>query len=169
MQALLNKEGFDDDIDYYIKEPTVNHSVNDDGDDVRVNVYCILPEEDQINETFEELCKSFKNMPSDGSILLAAAESDLGSARKPEVKAAEDEFRPLWRHAQKSEQLLDETNAKASLAHYFYNMMIHKTIEYLAMYQKPKQGGICSRGAATVPNLRASRCAGAHTSSHSER
>ena len=131
MQALLNKEGFDDDIDYYIKKPTVNHSVNDDGDDVRVNVYCILPEEDQINETFEELCKSFKNMPSDGSILLAAAESDLGNARKPEVKAAEDEFRPLWRHAQKSEQLLDETNAKASLAHYFYNMMIHKTIEHL--------------------------------------
>ena len=41
MQALLNKEGFDDDIDYYIKKPTVNHSVNDDGDDVRVNVYCI--------------------------------------------------------------------------------------------------------------------------------
>ena len=56
MQALLNKEGFDDDIDYYIKQPTVSTVVNDDGDEAEVHVFCIEPEVDQIKESFAELC-----------------------------------------------------------------------------------------------------------------
>ena len=51
MQALLDKDGFDDDIDNYIKQPTVSTVINDDGDEAEVHVFCIEPEVDQIKES----------------------------------------------------------------------------------------------------------------------